>query len=69
MESAAAPVVFGVEDLSFYYGSFRAIRDVSMDVEGKKITAVIGPSGCGKSTFIRCLNRMNELTPSPFARR
>ncbi|HUP71027.1 MAG TPA: phosphate ABC transporter ATP-binding protein PstB [Acidimicrobiales bacterium] len=55
--------VFGVEDLSFYYGSFRAIRGMSMDVEGRQITAVIGPSGCGKSTFIRCLNRMNELTP------
>ncbi len=60
---ATAGNVLGVESLSFYYGSFRAIRDITMDVEGNKITAVIGPSGCGKSTFIRCLNRMNELTP------
>jgi phosphate transport system ATP-binding protein len=58
-----AGAVLAVERLSFYYGSFRAIRDITMDVEGHQITAVIGPSGCGKSTFIRCLNRMNELTP------
>ncbi|HVE46250.1 MAG TPA: phosphate ABC transporter ATP-binding protein PstB [Acidimicrobiales bacterium] len=56
-------VVFAVEDLSFYYGTFQAIRGVTMNVEGNRITAVIGPSGCGKSTFVRCLNRMNELTP------
>ncbi|MBW3556140.1 MAG: phosphate ABC transporter ATP-binding protein PstB [Actinobacteria bacterium] len=55
--------VFQISDLSFFYGAFRAIRDVSMDVRGNQITAVIGPSGCGKSTFIRCLNRMNELIP------
>ena len=56
-------VVFAIENLSCYYGRFRAVRSVTMDVCDHEITAVIGPSGCGKSTFIRCLNRMNELIP------
>ena len=55
--------VFRIADLNFFYGLYRAIRDVTIDVAGNQITAVIGPSGCGKSTFIRCLNRMNELIP------
>jgi phosphate transport system ATP-binding protein len=55
--------VFHVRSLAFYYGDFRAVRDVNLDVAGHEITAVIGPSGCGKSTFIRCLNRMNDLIP------
>ncbi len=55
--------VFAIEDLSCYYGAFRAVRNVTLDVAAHEITAVIGPSGCGKSTFIRCLNRMNELIP------
>ena len=55
--------VFRIDDLHFYYGPFRAVRDVTFDVAGNEITAVIGPSGCGKSTFIRCLNRMNDLIP------
>ena len=52
-----------VEDLSAFYGSFKAVTDVSMDVRANKVTALIGPSGCGKSTFIRCLNRMHEVVP------
>src|SRR5215218_92644 len=52
-----------VQDLSAYYGSFKALTDVSMDVQANKVTALIGPSGCGKSTFIRCLNRMHEVVP------
>ena len=52
-----------IENLSAFYGSFKAITDVSMDVQANKVTAVIGPSGCGKSTFIRCLNRMHEVIP------
>ncbi len=55
--------IFRIRDLDFFYGSYRAIRDVHMDVAGNQITAMIGPSGCGKSTFIRCLNRMNDLIP------
>jgi phosphate transport system ATP-binding protein len=55
--------VFEVRDLSVYYGSFRAVRDVNLDILGKEITAFIGPSGCGKSTVLRCFNRMNDLIP------
>jgi phosphate transport system ATP-binding protein len=47
-------------DLNFYYGSFQALRGISMQVYDKRVTAFIGPSGCGKSTFLRTLNRMNE---------
>ena len=52
-----------VQDLSAFYGSFKALTDVSIDVQANKVTALIGPSGCGKSTFIRCLNRMHEVIP------
>jgi phosphate transport system ATP-binding protein len=47
-------------DLNFYYGSFKALHGISMEIFEKKVTAFIGPSGCGKSTFLRTLNRMNE---------
>jgi len=50
--------------LNFYYGKFHAIKDVSMDVPNKKVTAFIGPSGCGKSTLLRTFNRMYELYPN-----
>ncbi len=53
--------VFDVEDVSVYYGDFRAVRNVTMPIYRNQITALIGPSGCGKTTFIRCLNRMNDL--------
>jgi phosphate transport system ATP-binding protein len=54
------PIVV-VEDLSFFYGNFRALKNVSFSALQNKITAIIGPSGCGKSTLIRCFNRMNDL--------
>ena len=54
-------IVFDVDDLSVYYGSFRAVRDVSMEVRQHEVTAFIGPSGCGKTTVLRCFNRMNDL--------
>ena len=57
------PVVFEMRDLSAYYGDFRAVRDVSLDVRQYEITAFIGPSGCGKTTVLRCFNRMNDLIP------
>src|SRR5688572_12736850 len=60
----AAEAVFQVRDLSVYYGQFRALRDVSFDIQKNRITAIIGPSGCGKSTLIRCFNRMNDLVPN-----
>ena len=49
------------EKLSVWYGSFQAIKDITMEVYEKTITAIIGPSGCGKSTFLRALNRMIEI--------
>jgi phosphate transport system ATP-binding protein len=49
------------EDLSVYYGEFRAVRDVNLKIRGQEITAFIGPSGCGKSTVLRCFDRMNDL--------
>ena len=52
-----------VKDLNVYYGSFKAVEDVSMSVEPRTVTAFIGPSGCGKSTFLRTLNRMHEVIP------
>jgi phosphate transport system ATP-binding protein len=54
-------VVFHVEDLNVYYGSFQAVRDATLDVHEHEITAFIGPSGCGKTTVLRCFNRMNDL--------
>jgi phosphate transport system ATP-binding protein len=54
-------VVFETSDLSVYYGSFRAVRDVNLVVHKNEITAFIGPSGCGKTTVLRCFNRMNDL--------
>jgi len=56
-------IAFAVKDLSIWYGDKQAIRNVSIDIPSKAITAIIGPSGCGKSTFLRCLNRMHELVP------
>jgi len=50
--------------VSCYYGSFRAVRDVDLEIAKQRITALIGPSGCGKSTLIRTVNRMNDLVPS-----
>jgi phosphate transport system ATP-binding protein len=52
-----------VKDLNVYYGSFKAVEDVSMSVEARSVTAFIGPSGCGKSTLLRTLNRMHEVIP------
>jgi phosphate transport system ATP-binding protein len=52
-----------VKNLSFFYGEYRALKDISMVVHDKQVTALIGPSGCGKSTFLRCFNRMHDLYP------
>ena len=59
--AASAPVAIRAVDLNVYYGSFHAVRDINLDVERHKITALIGPSGCGKSTVLRSFNRMNDL--------
>ena len=62
--SANGNYAIKAENLSIYYGNFRAVREVDLGIEPKKITAIIGPSGCGKSTVLRAFNRMNELIPS-----
>ncbi len=50
-----------IENLNLFYGKKQALRDISLEIPEKKVTALIGPSGCGKSTFLRSLNRMNDL--------
>jgi phosphate transport system ATP-binding protein len=57
------PIKAAVRNLSFHYGTFRALKDVNIDVYRNQVTALIGPSGCGKSTFLRCFNRMHDLYP------
>ncbi len=52
-----------VEQVSAWYGTHLAVKEVSMEIKPRAVTALIGPSGCGKSTLIRCLNRMHEVTP------
>src|SRR4051812_15499072 len=52
-----------VKDLSFYYGKFRALKGINLEIPENKVTAFIGPSGCGKSTLLRTFNRMYELYP------
>ena len=54
--------IMEVQDLNAWYGNTLAIKHISMSIKSKTITAIIGPSGCGKSTFIRCLNRMHEVS-------
>jgi phosphate transport system ATP-binding protein len=56
--------IIEVENLDIYYGSFHAVRNVSMQIGRNEITALIGPSGCGKSSVIRCFDRMNDLIPT-----
>ncbi len=58
------PVKISVKNLNFYYGKQQVLKDVSMNIPGRRVTALIGPSGCGKSTLLRTFNRMNDLIPS-----
>ena len=58
-----APVKARAEGLNFFYGDVKALKNVNMEIREKQVTALIGPSGCGKSTFLRCFNRMHDLTP------
>jgi phosphate transport system ATP-binding protein len=59
----AEKIKISVKSLNFYYGKFHALKDISMEIPEKKVTAFIGPSGCGKSTLLRTFNRMFELYP------
>ena len=63
-ETPTGRSVFDARSVSIYYGSFRAVTDVSLTIYENEITAFIGPSGCGKTTVLRTLNRMNDLIPS-----
>jgi len=59
----ASATKVSIEDVSFYYGKFRALAGIDLKVPEKRVTALIGPSGCGKSTLLRILNRMYDLVP------
>lgn len=65
--NATTPPRIVVKDLNFYYGKFRALKDINLDIAEKKVTAFIGPSGCGKSTLLRTFNRMYDLYPGQHA--
>jgi phosphate transport system ATP-binding protein len=58
---AGAKLKLTARNINFFYGSFQALHDISLDIPTNKVTAFIGPSGCGKSTFLRTMNRMNEI--------
>jgi phosphate transport system ATP-binding protein len=64
VEPTFGEAVMEIDRLSVWYGGFQALRDITLPLPGRRVTAIIGPSGCGKSTLIRCLNRMNDLIPS-----
>ena len=57
------PVVFDCENVEVFYGTFRAVRGVTLKIQANQITAFIGPSGCGKTTVLRSLNRMHDVIP------
>lgn len=61
--NTATKTVLQAENLSVFYGNFKAVRDVDLNIYRNTITAFIGPSGCGKSTVLRCFNRLNDLIP------
>ena len=63
-DATVAEAAVETRDMQVHYGNFHAVRDISMTIESRKITALIGPSGCGKSTVLRCFNRMNDLVAS-----
>jgi phosphate transport system ATP-binding protein len=63
VERRTDTTAFQLRGLNLWYGSFQALRSVTMDVPERQITALLGPSGCGKSSLLRCLNRLNDLVP------
>ena len=75
-ESSSSPAPTAVETsrgieaikVNTWFGTKHVLKDISMKIKPREVTAIIGPSGCGKSTFIRCINRMHEVVPSPHGR-
>ena len=63
-DALADAIKVQARDVNAFYGEKQALKDVSIDVPARAVTALIGPSGCGKSTFLRCINRMNDTIPS-----
>jgi len=63
VEEKNSDITLAISNLDMYYGAFRALRDINLDVHRNAVTALIGPSGSGKSTLLRCINRMNDLVP------
>ena len=63
MVQISEPATLQVRGLDFYYGDFKGLKSVSLDIAHKRVTAFIGPSGCGKSTLLRTFNRMYDLYP------
>jgi phosphate transport system ATP-binding protein len=60
---AMSEIKLYTKNFNFYYGNFKALTEINLDVQKNRVTALIGPSGCGKSTFLRSLNRMNDIIP------
>ncbi len=67
MNTPSSTYAIEAKNLSIFYGTFRAVKNVSLAIEPTQITAIIGPSGCGKSTVLRSFNRMNDFVPSAHA--
>ena len=63
-QNSSSNFILQIRNLNVYYGNFRAVKNIDLDIIRNKITAIIGSSGCGKSTMLRSINRMNELIPS-----
>jgi phosphate transport system ATP-binding protein len=63
----AEEIKLEVQNYDMYYGEFKALEDINVQIPARQVTAIIGPSGCGKSTFLRTLNRMNDLIPEAHA--
>jgi phosphate transport system ATP-binding protein len=62
--ATSADIALSLANVNLFYGSFRAVKDVALEIKARSITAIIGPSGCGKSTLLRTLNRINDRVPS-----
>ena len=63
MDRNSAQTIVSTSNLDLHYGTFQALKHISLDIPERRITALIGPSGCGKSTFLKTINRMNDLVP------